>query len=207
MKNYEIWSLVLGSTGVSIALSVLIVTIWGEKLRQLWSKPNLKLSFLEASLNNTRDGINGWYYILQVSNDKKMSPADNVEILLTNIYEKGPDDNWHEKLFSGQIPLAWRYPPYSGGKTVGREADATFGHIMENEHSFTMLPVAVVPNNLNQKILPNNPTKLIFIATSNTVNSEPLIVKVTWSGKWVMGKAEIEKECTIKTNQENQTKL
>ena len=118
MKNYEIWSLVLGSTGVSIALSVLIVTIWGEKLRQFWSKPNLKLSFLEASLNNTRDGINGWYYILQVSNDKKMSPADNAEILLTNIYEKGPDDNWDEKLFSGQIPSLGVIHPILGGKQL-----------------------------------------------------------------------------------------
>ena len=74
MKNYEIWSLVLGSTGVSIALSVLIVTIWGEKLRQLWSKPNLKLSFLEASLNNTRDGINGCIIYYKYRMIKKCLP-------------------------------------------------------------------------------------------------------------------------------------
>ena len=93
----------------------------------LGSMPKLVLFLNEPALTVTNSGIKGWYYILSVKNTRRSTPAQNVRILLSEMFKKGPDGAWQEKKFSGPTQVKWRWPGsmplYT---TVGPEAHATF---------------------------------------------------------------------------------
>jgi hypothetical protein len=100
MEDFELYSLIINGIGVLVTLAVVVVAIWGEKLRQLWTKPKLQIVLEEPAFNVTQNGIRGWYYILRVRNERLSSPANNVRVLLTNIYKRAPNGSWQEVKFS-----------------------------------------------------------------------------------------------------------
>ena len=88
MTPFEKYSLWINIIFAFLTFAAIIAAIWGEKIRQIWTKPKLKINLCEPSLTKTNTGIRGWYYIIQVSNERSSSPANNARILLTNIYKK-----------------------------------------------------------------------------------------------------------------------
>jgi hypothetical protein len=95
MTDYEKYSLWIGFGGVVVTFAAVVVAIWGERIRQHFTRPKLALSLDEPSLTSVTDGRQGWYYLLCVSNQRSSSPALNVRVLLTRIHKKGPDGCWH----------------------------------------------------------------------------------------------------------------
>ena len=94
-------SLAVQIAGVIVGIGVAVVAIWGERLRQLWSRPKLHLSLGEPIVNQVKDGRRGWYYLLKIGNRRPSCPAGNVRICLTTIHKKGLDGVWRERAFSG----------------------------------------------------------------------------------------------------------
>ena len=97
MTCFEKYSLWIGFGGVLVTFLAVIVAIWGERIRQHWSMPKLVLFLNEPALTVTNSGIKGWYYILSVKNTRRSTPTQNVRILLSEMFKKGPDGAWQEK--------------------------------------------------------------------------------------------------------------
>lgn len=198
MTPFEKYSLWINSIFAFLTLAAVIVAIWGEKIRQIWTKPKLKISLYEPSLTKTNAEIKGWYYLIRVSNDRPSSPAKNVRILLTNAHKKGPDGSWIEQKFSGPTQVMWRWPQLSPlYLTVGPDELSTFGFLLENADSFE-LQLYWYPNNLNRSIPSNESRRLTFKAVSDTAESKPLNIEVAWDGTWVEGRAEMKDHLVVK---------
>lgn len=198
MTPFEKYSLWINIIFAFLTFAAIIAAIWGEKIRQIWTKPKLKINLCEPSLTKTNTGIRGWYYIIQVSNERSSSPANNARILLTNIYKKGPDGSWIEQKFSGPTQVMWRWPQLSPHyTTVGPDEQSTFGYLLENANSFK-LQLYWYPNNLKNNIPSNESTRLTFKAVSDTTESNPLNIEVAWDGIWAEGRAEMKNHLVIK---------
>jgi hypothetical protein len=197
MTLFEKFSLWINSIFAFLTLLAIIAAIWGEKIRQIWTKPRLKIRLFEPSLTPTTDGTNGWYYLIKVTNERSSSPAKNVRILLTNSYRQGPDNRWMEQRFSGPTQVMWRWPQHTPlYVTVGPAELATFGFLLENANSF-QLQLYSYPNNLQRTIPPREPTRLKFLAVSDTAESKPLIIEVAWDGVWVEGRDEMRDHLVV----------
>jgi hypothetical protein len=198
MTPFEKYNLLINSIFAFLTLIVVIIAIWGERIRQLWTKPILKIYLYEPSLTKTNAGIKGWYYLIRVSNDRPSSPAKNVRVILTKVFKQGPDGSWQEQRFSGPTQVMWRWPQISPlYATVGPDELSTFGYLLENSHSFE-LNLYWYPNNLKRKILQNEPTRLVFKAVSDTAESKSITLEVAWDGIWLDGSAEMKNHLIIK---------
>jgi hypothetical protein len=198
MTDFEQYSLLVGVVSSVATFTAVFIAIWGERIRQKWNSPQLRINLSEPSFNITTDGIKGWYYLIRVANSNKSAPAKNVRILLIKTYKKAPDGSWCEHIFSGPTQVSWRWPEWSPlYSTVGPDEWATFGSLLEN--SEFNIRVYWYPNNLQPAIRRNDPTRLQFKAVSDTAESNILTVEVAWDGNWVEDKSEIKKHLIIKT--------
>ncbi len=110
----------------------------------------------------------------------------------------GPDGAWREKKFSGPTQVKWRWPGFMPlYNTVGPEAQATFGYLNEGSDNFFM-QLYHIPNNLQRKILKNDPTRFEFIAVSDSVQSPAIVIEVFWDGVWVEGRSEMQEHLIVK---------
>lgn len=192
MSDYEICSLwVNGAMAVATFLAVL-VALFGERLRQSWTRPKLKLELIESAFTKNNLARAGWYYLLNASNERLESPASNVRVILTRVLRKSPDGLWQEQRFSGPIQVTWRWPDQMPQfATVGQPATATFGFLREGEDAFE-LSMVFYPNNLDPAIAANTPTRLVFRAVSDTSESDELIVEVAWDGGWAEERSDMD---------------
>lgn len=101
MNDFEKYTLIISALGVIVTAFVVVVAIWGEKLRQIWANPKLKITLGEPTLNTTTSGVKGWYYLIRISNERPSSPAQNTRLILTKIFKIGPNGSWQERNFSG----------------------------------------------------------------------------------------------------------
>ena len=194
-------ALVIDSVSAVLTLIVIIVAIWGERIRQLWTTPKLHIS-LDSSkgvLNVRNDRKKARYYILNVENKRRSAPAKNVRVLLANILKRTPDGaSWQEMNFSKPVHVTWRWPdivpPYT---TVGPKQQSTFGYVVEGEQHFC-LQLYWHPNNLDPKLPAKEPFRLEFKAVSDVAESNVLLIEIAWDGQWKEGNEEMQKHLTIK---------
>ena len=199
LTTFEQYTLTLNAAGVVVAILIGIIAIWGERIRQAWNNPRLILTLIEPTFTSTQSGVKGWYYRLQVENSKPSCPASNVRIILVKAEKKGPDGNWREYKFSGPTQVMWQFPQLSPlYATVGPGEIATFGCLLENSKTFD-LRLYSYPNNLFKTIGSNDPTRLVFIAVSDSAKSESIVVEIAWDGQWFEGRQEIDDHCVVKS--------
>lgn len=196
MTEFERCSLVVNALGAAATLIAVIVAIWGERIRQIWTKLRLKISLTEPVFNTTTQGVKGWYYLIRVANGRPSAPANNVRLLLTKLYKKGPDGLWREQKFSGPTQVSWRWPQSPPYATIGPDEWSTFGSLLENSNF--ELKLYWYPNNLQPLIVSNDPTRLQFKAVSDIAESAPLTIEVVWDGQWVEGVTEIQQHLVVK---------
>ena len=204
MTDFECYSLIINAFGVTAAILIVIVAIWGEKIRQKWNSPKLTIELDETTFNETVGGIKGWYFRIKIKNDRQSSPANNVRLLITNVLKKGPDGNWIEQKFSGPTQVMWQWPRVTPlYLTIGPEQSATFGSLLSNSNAIE-LKFYWYPNNLEKVIKDNDQTLLRFKAVSDTAESNTLNIEVAWDGEWVEGITEMNNHCIVReTNWKN----
>lgn len=198
MTLFEKYSLFIGAIGVGTTIMIIIVAIWGERIRQIWASPKMKIVLDSPTFNVTTTGIKGWYYLIRISNERRSNPAKNVRLLLMKIFKKGPDGIWREQKFSGPTQVMWQWPQISPlYATIGPDERATFGCLLEDSNSIE-LRLYWYPNNLSKTIPSNEPTRIEFIAESDTTQSNILTIEIAWDGKWVEGSAEMQNHFVVK---------
>ncbi len=200
MTEYEEYSLLIRFLGSLVTVLAVIVAIWGERLRQLWTKPKLKISLADpqGSFTTRADKKKARYYSLDVRNDRRSSPAKNVRVLLTEIIKQGPDGNWRPIVFSGPVHVTWKWPNITPAyTTIGPDEMATFGFVVEDAKWFA-LQLYWCPNNLEPAFPPNEPIRLKFKAVSDSEESNTLTVQVAWDGMWSEGSKEMQQHLIVK---------
>jgi len=101
MTDFEKCYLIISAIDVLFTAIIIILAVYGEKIKQIWSSPKLNIKLAEPNLNKTVNGVEGWYFLIAVTNDRKKVPANNVRLLLNKVYKKAPDNSWKEVKFSG----------------------------------------------------------------------------------------------------------
>ena len=94
MTEYECYSLWINAIGIFVAIIVVIVAIFGERIRQLWSSPKLRISMTDPALTSTNNRTKGWYYLIRVTNERLDCPAEDVSLRLLKVYKKTPEGRW-----------------------------------------------------------------------------------------------------------------
>lgn len=197
MTPFEKWSIVVGIAGALATFLAVVVALFGEKLRQIWSSPKLQVMLFEPAITKTNAGMKGWYYLLRTSNQSRSNPAANVRILLSKIERKAPDGSWVEETFSGPVQVMWRWPQFMAQyQTIGPPQEATFACVHQNEKEISLC-LYWFPNNMRQSILPGETVRLSFVAASDVAESDVHSVVISWDGKWNEDRAEMKKNLRI----------
>lgn len=206
MNEYEIRSLSLQEyslwiNGLYVLATLLLaaIAIWGERIRQRWVRPKLRLVLDEPTLTSHSDsGSKAWYYHLRVVNDRRTSPATNVRVLFQQMLKKGADDTWQEQRFTGPVQVMWRWRDYTPQfTTIGPDEYSAFACIVQGEKTLK-LRLYWYPNNLLAFIPPREITRLKFKAVSDIAESDVLTIEIAWDGQWGQGSTEMAKHISIK---------
>jgi hypothetical protein len=178
MTTYESWSLGVQIVGIIVAIAVICVAIFQEKIRQWFSRPQITLSLIEPNFTSTNQQVMGWYYLLKVESTR---PAPNGRVMMTRIFRRRPDDSWIEQRFSGPTQVLWQWPdimPMSS--TLGSSGlNTTFAAVLQ-DIGVIELRMYWFPNNLPRNIEPNDPTRLCFKAVSDMAESKEITIEIAW---------------------------
>jgi hypothetical protein len=184
--------------GIALAtLAAVLVALFGQKWQARLLPPRLKLTLgrkegEKTQLRNQGDGAlvdDVRYYYLRVSNERRWSPAEGVQVYLSRIEE--PDASGDlQVVWVGDIPIRWRdqeFVPLL--RTIGSAADCDLCRVGKTS-GFALMPL-IVPHNLNAHR--NKPFKLVasLQARSNQVDSEIMRIQISWDGLWEDGDVEM----------------
>jgi len=200
------WWVRLG--GTVFTLFAVIVALFGEKLRARWFPPILKLKILRKEgerapitrLNQqgvTQHVDDARYFHLHVWNERRGSPAEQVQVFLTRRYEPGPRDE-PQLAWVGNVPLRWRDQEFVALlQTVGAAKDCDFCMVLRNGGTLSLMPL-ILPNSLNAR----RQGRCRFIACvqvrSNQADSQEIRIEVAWDGLWEDGDTEMQRHLEIK---------
>jgi hypothetical protein len=198
MSEFESCSLLVSWIGVFTTLIIIILAIWGEKIRQIWTKPKLEIFLDTPNFNVTKSGARGWYYLVRVTNKKISCPANNVRLLLIQMFKRGVDGDWREENFSGPVEVMWQNPSLNPNNvTIGPPQRATISSLVEGRDEF-FFSLYWSPNNLKTTISASEPTRLVFQARSDTAQSNLITVEINWDGEWNEGRLKMQNHCIIR---------
>jgi len=191
--------------GIALAtLAAVLVALFGQKWQAKLLPPRLRLTLghkegEKTQLRNQGDGTivdDVRYYYLRVSNERRWSPAEGVQVYLSRIEEPGPDGDL-QVVWVGNIPIRWRdqeFVPLL--RTIGSAADCDLCRVGKAS-GFALMPL-IVPHNLNAHR--NAPFRLVtsLQARSNQVDSAVVRIEISWDGSWEDGDVEMRRHLVIK---------
>jgi len=135
------------------------------------------------------------YYYLQVLNERRWSPAKDVQVYLSRIEEPGPSGTL-QVVWTGNIAIRWRdqeVVPLL--RTIGASADCDLCRV-ERQGGFFLMPL-IVPNNLNARRREHFRLVASLQARSTLVDSEVVGVEIAWDGLWEDGDIEMQRHLVI----------
>lgn len=125
-------------------IATVVVALFGQALRLKLFPPRLKLLLANPEGERTPVLIT-WrdekgeprertesarYYHVRVVNERRLSPATNVQVFLIGMEERGPDGQL-QVTWTGDVPMRWRhqevFPPV---RTVGSRQIAIFSILL-----------------------------------------------------------------------------
>ncbi len=204
MTKYEFWSLVIQSLSVVAAILVVIVAIWGSYLKALFASPKLLISLFssEGEPTTLSDGSKARYYHVVVKNERSWAEAKNVIVYIYSLERLGPDGEWQQAMYSGQVPLMWQFGEFDYGlPNIGKERLCDLGRVLEGLNF--ELRTKFVPNNFNPCVKANQSMRVYIQAVADNGKSNNLVLQISWDGVWVQGESEMRKHLIIKEVQES----
>ncbi len=190
-------------------VAAVIVALFGQAFRTKFFPPKLALTLVAPEGEKARvrlvwleQGVSKerWedarYYHLKVSNQRRWSPANNVQVFLMRLEEPGPDGDLQIK-WTGDVPMRWRhqevFPP---ARPIGPAADCDLCSVVKGKW-LELLPL-ITPFNLDVKRGDKCLVVLSLQARGNEADSSILRVQVSWDGKWDDGAQEMKQHLIVK---------
>jgi hypothetical protein len=191
-------------TQVFIAIgtvSVAILAIWGEKIRDCIAGPILDFELHNArgDLTTLQDGRKTIYYHVKIENKRQWAPARRVRILCTAISKKAPDGSFVQEPLIIPLQLTWAFPSFHELlPSVATDDICDLGYLGETTEKF-MLSLYIYPNNFRGFISANEAMRVNLIASADNFTSKsPYVLEISWDGKWSSDLDEMRKHLSIK---------
>jgi hypothetical protein len=183
-------------------IGAVLVALFGEAFRSKFFPPKLSLELANTNGEATRVQMGAGqeearYYHVRVSNSRRWSPANEVQIVLLQVEEAGPNGNL-QVVWRGDIPLGWRHQQlFPITRTIGGEAYADLCSIGEGR--WLRLHLLLVPFNL--QVVRNQPSTLVLTlqARGSEGDSSPLRIRIAWDGGWHQGEVEMRRHMSVET--------
>jgi hypothetical protein len=180
-------------------LSAVVVALFGRR----WYPPRLKMDILDKlgektfAIRRVSDALSEdhevRFFHIKVWNERRWSTANQTQVFLIAIEEKGANDQWQVK-WTGNVPMRWRdqeVTPFT--QTIGAPRDSDFCMVDKDTGVISLMPL-IAPNNL--KVHRKGPCKFIarLQARCTEKDSEELSVQVSWDGGWEDGNFEMRRD-------------
>nr|NQU91445.1 hypothetical protein [Bacteroidota bacterium] len=179
-------------------ISVAVLAIWGDWIRHKLAGPRLRLALLDAvgTATHRRDKKKGRYYKLRVWNDRKWSPAKNARVVLKSIFKPAADGTLTPQPLSGPLQLTWQwivpqFPTLGAGEEI-----CTYANLVQGEQ-FVLSPY-ITPNNFVGFLQADKRMVIEVAVVSDTAESVPLFLDLSWNGKWSEDTTEMLTNVVIK---------
>ena len=189
--------------------AVALVALFGEALRSKLFPPLLSLQLLRPEGERTRIKIttppaegsthrkeDARVYHVHVVNERRWSPAHQVQVFLMRLEEPGPDGEL-AVTWVGDLPIRWRNQEvFPLARTIGPSADCDLCTVIKDK--CVEIHPLVVPFNLEIR----RSGKVVMVASlqarGNQANSEVLRVHISWDGGWEAGDQEMKRHLVVK---------
>lgn len=196
------WNWWVSAAAALATFLAVLVALFGQAFRAKFFPPQLSLHLLSpegekavARLTWLEDGQikermeDCRYYHLQVSNSRRWSPANQVQVMLLRVEEPAPQGGWKVQ-WTGAIPLGWRHQQlYSTSRTIGAPADVDLCSVIKNK--WLALHPLITPYNLEVQRRQACVFCLTVQAQGSECDSPAIRVKIAWDGKWHDGAQEM----------------
>jgi hypothetical protein len=202
------WFSAIGTFAAAIV--ALFVAFFGNWAKQVFFHPNLTLRLVnsegvltEQRLSPITQPIPVRFYHLQVSNTKRVSPANDVQVFLTRVERRGPDREFRVQWDGGSsgIPMRWRDQEfYPLQRKIGPSIECDLCCVQENGPARILL--LFTPYNLDGVLSPGQEVRLSLQARSTESRSDSPVVRVeiAWDGLWESGDNEMKKHFVVKND-------
>jgi len=202
------------NAGVAFAtLAAVLVALFGQAFRAKFFPPILTMRLLSADGEKTiarlawqEDGqINERmedcrYYHLRVSNARRWSPANQVQVVLLQVEEPGPNGDLRI-MWTGAVPLGWRHQQlFPSARTIGAPADVDLCSVVKGK--WIQIHPLVTPFNLEVQKHQACAFVLHVQAQGSEADSPVNRVKIAWDGKWHDGAREMQGHLAIEVSGE-----
>jgi hypothetical protein len=209
--DWQFWLNLSVQAGVALGtIAVAVVALFGQGFRAKFFPPILRLSLKSgegvrtaikvwppgAAVDEKPRDTSGRYYHVTVSNERRWSPANRVQVYLTRLEQPGPDGNL-QLVWFGDIPIQWRNQEVSPlARSVGPDADVDLCLAIkagDNRVKSVELRPLIAPYDLQTRY--DEPSHLVLTleARGTEGNSLPLRVKIAWDGEWHDGDVEMKR--------------
>jgi len=191
---------------LAVAVGTLLAVVVALGLGKRWFPPKLKMGILdtlgEKTVNTYQVAENlsaeedVRFFHIKVWNDRRWSPANQTQVFLTAIQQKGPNGQWRVT-WSGDVPMRWRDQEVTSvTQTIGGSRHSDFCMVGKTRRMLALTPL-IFPNNL--KWLWKGSCEFIarLQARSTEADSEELYVRVSWSGEWEDGAIEMRNQLQV----------
>jgi hypothetical protein len=197
------------NAGVAVGtFTAVLVALFGQAFRGKFFPPVLSLRVLnpDGELTTVRlrwhegnevkeSSEDARYYHARVTNSRRWSPAAQLQVLLLQVEEPGPNGKLHVT-WSGAVPLAWRhqelFPP---ARTIGAPADVDLCSVVKDK--WLQLHPLVRPFNLDVERRSATTLVLSLQAQANEADSPVLRLEIAWDGKWEDGSQEMRRHLSV----------
>jgi hypothetical protein len=195
----------VSEVGITAQTFIALMAVSGEKIRAALFTPTLQLEFVNVlGERTTLHAVYGTvtlpsggeaqvgesfpvhHFHVRVTNPSRVA-AHEVQVLVTRLEIRGPDDQPQTFYDAAHLPLQWRLQEIYGQiRTIGRVtmADASLLFVRAESLKITvMLPPNNFPNTWAGK-LERQHFWLTLVARGLESESKPLRLRVDWDGRW-----------------------
>lgn len=205
-EEAHFWVQVAVAVGTFCAV---LVALFGQAFRAKFFPPQLSLRLADAAGELTTAHLT-WmdnnqlqerrelarYYHVRVSNQRRWSPAQQVQVVLLRVEEPGADGSL-VAAWTGDIPLGWRHQEvFPTLRTIGPDTCIDLCSVVKGR--WLGLHPLVIPNNL--QVVRRDPSTFVVTiqARGNEADSDPLRLQISWDGQWHDGAQEMQRHLSVK---------
>jgi len=182
-------------------VAVAVLAIWGEWFRDKLASPKLSLQLRDTKghLTSLQNGQKIIYYHLVVNNKRKWAMARGVQVMLTGYWQQAADSTFKPVSLASELPLTWTFPQFSPlTPNISEQKNCDLGHLSENENQFTP-ECYFFPTNFTGFVTPNSTIRYsIRVIAENFTYGKPMLIEVSWDGKWSTDMTEMERHLVVK---------
>ncbi len=195
---------------VAIAtVSAVLVALFGQGFRAKFFPPQLSLALANSDGEKTRVQLR-WiendienermedsrYYRIRVTNARRWSPANQVQVVLLQVEEPAADGQFTSS-WVGDLPLIWKHQPvFPVLRTIGPDSDVDLCSVVKDK--WLQLHPLIPPFDLEVRRRDSARMILSLQARANESDSQVIRVEISWDGKWHDGTQEMKTHLIVK---------